>query len=74
MVEIYLKDMFNENLRTLNEKVFIFIDESQIDKNGQRLEKSSMTNHIIYSSYLQVHQHSIWNKMMILQEECVKNQ
>ena len=42
MVEIYLKDMFNANLRTLNEKVFIFIDESQIDK------KWAKTGKIIY--------------------------
>lgn len=33
MVEIYLKNVFNTNLRDLDEKVFIFIDESQIDKN-----------------------------------------
>ena len=39
MVEIYLKDVFNENLRTLNEKVFIFIDESQIDKKWARTGK-----------------------------------
>lgn len=42
MVEIYLKDVFNANLRTLNEKVFIFIDESQIDK------KWAKTGKIIY--------------------------
>ena len=33
MVEIYLKNIFNAKLRNLDEKVFIFIDESQIDKN-----------------------------------------
>ena len=33
LVEIYLKNKFNSNLRTLNEKVFILIDESQYDKN-----------------------------------------
>ena len=42
MVEIYLKDVFHANLRTLNEKVFIFIDESQIDK------KWAKTGKIIY--------------------------
>lgn len=42
MVEIYLKEVFNANLRTLNEKVFIFIDESQIDK------KWAKTGKIIY--------------------------
>lgn len=33
MVEIYLKNIFDAKLRNLDEKVFIFIDESQIDKN-----------------------------------------
>ena len=33
LVEIYLKNHFNSNLRSLNEKVFILIDESQYDKN-----------------------------------------
>ena len=42
MVEIYLKNVFNANLRTLNEKVFIFIDESQVDK------KWAKTGKIIY--------------------------
>ena len=32
MVEIYLKNIFHANLRNLDEKVFIFVDESQIDK------------------------------------------
>ena len=32
LVELYLKNFFNSNLRTLDEKVFIFIDESQNDK------------------------------------------
>ncbi|WP_458453389.1 ATP-binding protein, partial [Methanobrevibacter sp.] len=39
MVEIYLKNMFNANLRTLDEKVFIFIDESQVDKNWAKTGK-----------------------------------
>lgn len=33
LVEIYLNNKFNSNLRTLNEKVFVLIDESQYDKN-----------------------------------------
>lgn len=32
MVEIYLKNIFHANLRNLKEKVFIFVNESQIDK------------------------------------------
>ena len=32
MVEVYLKNIFHANLRNLDEKVFIFVDESQIDK------------------------------------------
>ena len=32
LVDLYLKNFFNSNLRTLDEKVFIFIDESQMDK------------------------------------------
>ena len=32
MVEIYLKKIFHTNLRNLDEKVFIFVDESQTDK------------------------------------------
>ena len=42
MVEIYLKKYFNANLRNLNEKVFIFVDESQVDK------KWAKTGKIIY--------------------------
>ena len=33
LVEIYLKNKFNKNIRTLNEKVFLLIDEAQYDKN-----------------------------------------
>ena len=40
MVEIYLKNMFNANLRTLDEKVFIFVDESQVDKKWASSGKS----------------------------------
>ena len=32
LVDLYLKKFFDANLRTLDEKVFIFIDESQNDK------------------------------------------
>ena len=39
MVEIYLKTIFNTNLRNLKEKVFIFIDESQVDKKWDRSGK-----------------------------------
>ena len=33
LVEIYIKNKFNKNIRTLNEKVFLLIDEAQYDKN-----------------------------------------
>ena len=33
LVELYLKNRFNKNIRTLNEKVFLLIDEAQYDKN-----------------------------------------
>ena len=33
LVEIYLKNKFNKNIRTINEKVFLLIDEAQYDKN-----------------------------------------
>lgn len=39
MVEIYLKTIFNTNLRNLKEKVFIFVDESQIDKKWAKFGK-----------------------------------
>ena len=42
LVDLYLKNFFNSNLRTLDEKVFIFIDESQIDK------KWSSSGKVIY--------------------------
>ncbi len=42
IVEIYIKTVFHTNLRNLNEKVFIFIDESQIDK------KWALSGKVIY--------------------------
>lgn len=42
LVEIYLKNKFNKNIRTLDEKVFLLIDEAQYDKNW------ALSNKIIF--------------------------
>ena len=39
LVEIYLKNKFNKNTRTLDEKVFLLIDEAQYDKNWAMASK-----------------------------------
>ena len=59
MVEIYLKSIFNTNLRNLNEKVFIFIDESQIDKkwasSGKIIYDKSYNIFIIFTGSSALH-------------------
>ena len=56
IVDIYLNNQFNTQLRLLDKEIFLLIDESQYDKNW------SMSGKIIYDRsekilwYLQVHQ------------------